>query len=27
MGKVVRVGRQQIQYYAADDNRVHPLSW
>ena len=27
MGKVVRVGRQQIQYYAAGDNRVHTVTW
>lgn len=27
MGKVVRVGRRQIQYYAAGDNRVHILTW
>ena len=27
MGKVVRVGRRQIQYYAAGDNRVYTLTW
>ncbi len=27
MGKVVRVGRQQIRYYAAGDNHVHILAW
>ena len=27
MGKVVRVGRRQIQYYAAGDNRVSTLTW
>jgi hypothetical protein len=27
MGKVVRVGRRQIQYYVAGDNRVSTLTW
>ena len=27
MGKVVRVGRQQIQYYVTGDNYVHTLTW
>lgn len=27
MGKVIRVGRRQIQYYAASDKRVYTLTW
>ena len=27
MGKVVRVNRQQIRYYAAGDNRAYSLAW
>lgn len=27
LGKVVRVGRRQIQYYAASDKRVYTLTW
>ena len=27
MGKVARVSRRQIQYYAAGDDRIHTLAW
>jgi hypothetical protein len=27
MGKVIRVGRQHIQYYSADANLIQTLAW